>query len=213
MRSGLTILIGLVLVAALALFGARPLALWLARPLVKSDPLRRVDAIAVLGGGAHDETTLAPESAYRLLYAVQLLKSGHAVILILAGGSHRGARGSDAEVMARAARTMGIEPSSLLLDGRPSSTAEQAASVARLAAERGIRSIAVVTSPLKSYRTARALQRHGLDVVSAPGIAPGPARATPLLVAEDHLARRLGLIVESLYEYTVIVVYWWRGLI
>ncbi len=213
MRSGLTILIGLVLVAALALIGARPLALWLARPLVKSDPLRRVDAIAVLGGGVYDETTLAPESAYRLLYAVQLLKSGHASVLILAGGGHRGARGSDAEVMALAARTVGIEPSSLLLDRRPSSTAEQAASVARLAAERGIRSIAVVTSPLKSYRTARALQRHGLDVVSAPGIGPGPARATPLLVAEDHLAHRLGLIVESLYEYAVIVVYWWRGLL
>jgi uncharacterized SAM-binding protein YcdF (DUF218 family) len=212
-RSGLTISIGLVLAAALVLMGARPLALWLARPLVKSDPLRHVDAIAVLGGGVYDETTLAPESAYRLLYAVQLFKSGYAPTVILAGGSHRGARGSDAEVMARAALALGIEPSSLLLDTRPSSTAEQAASIAKLAAERGIRSVVVVTSPLKSYRAARTLQRAGLDVVSAPGTAAGPDRAAPLLVAEDHVARRLGLILEALYEYAVIAVYWWRGLI
>ncbi len=158
-------------------------------------------------------TTLAPESAYRLLHAVRLFKSGYASRLILAGGSHRGARGSDAEVMARAALALGIEPSSLLLDARPSSTAEQAASIAKLAAERGIRSIVVVTSPLRSYRAARALQRAGLDVVAAPGTAAGPDRAAPLLVAEDHVARRLGLILEALYEYTVIAVYWWRGLI
>jgi uncharacterized SAM-binding protein YcdF (DUF218 family) len=212
-RSGLTILIGLVLLAALVLIGARPLALWLARPLVKSDPLRRVDAIAVLGGGAYDDTTLAPESAYRLLHAVQLFTDGHARTLILAGGSHRGVQSSDAEVMARVAIRLGIEPGALLVDGRPSSTAEQAGSIAKLAAERGIRSIAVVTSPLKSYRTARTLERAGLDVVSAPGTAAGPDRAAPLLVAEDHVTRRLGLILEALYEYAVIAVYWWRGLI
>jgi uncharacterized SAM-binding protein YcdF (DUF218 family) len=207
------ILVGLVLVAAMVLIGARPLALWLARPLVRADPLRRVDAIAVFGGGVYDETTLAPESAYRVLYGAQLLKDGHAPVLILAGGGHRGARGSDAEVMARTARALGIEPTSLLLDGRPSSTAEQAASVAEIAARRGIRAVVVVTSPLKSYRTARALQRAGLDVVSAPGIPAGAGRAAPLLIAEDHLARRLALILEALYEYAVIAAYWWRGLI
>jgi uncharacterized SAM-binding protein YcdF (DUF218 family) len=205
------ILLGLVLVAALVLIGARPLALWLARPLVRSDPPRRVDAIAVFGAGIYDETTLTPESAYRLLYAAQLLRDGHASVLILAGGGHRGARGSDAEVMARVAHALGIEASSLLLDGRPSSTAEQAASVAALAARGGIRTVAVVTSPLKSYRTARALQRTGLNVISTPGIPAGSAR--PLLIAEDHLGRRLGLILETLYEHAVIAAYWWRGLI
>ena len=212
-RSGLAILIGLVLVGALVVISARPLALWLARPLVKSDPLRRVDAIAVLGAGMYDETTLAPESAYRLLYALQLVKEGRASVLILVGGGHHDVRGSDAEAMARVARTLGIDPGSLLLDELPSSTAEQATSIAKLAGARGFRSVAVVTSPLKSYRTARALNRAGLDVVSAPGIAATPGRPIPLLVAEDHTARRLGLILEALYEYAVIAVYWWRGLI
>jgi uncharacterized SAM-binding protein YcdF (DUF218 family) len=59
-----------VLLAALVLATARPLALWLVRPLVRSDPLRRADAIVVLGSGAYGETILTPESAYRFLYAV-----------------------------------------------------------------------------------------------------------------------------------------------
>jgi len=210
---GRHILLALILLAALVLLSARPMALALARPLVRSDALRRVDAIAVFGGGAYDETTLAPESAYRLLYAVQLLKAGHGAVLILTGGEHRGVRGSDAEVMARAARVLGIEARSLLLDRRPSSTAEHAASVAEIAARHGFRTVAVVTSPLKSYRAARALQRTGLDVVSTPGIAPGTSRSVSLLVAEDHLVRQLGLTFEALYEYAVIGAYWWRGLI
>jgi uncharacterized SAM-binding protein YcdF (DUF218 family) len=212
-RSGRTILIGLGVVAALVLLGARPLALWLAGPLVKSDPLRRVDAIAVLGAGVYDETTLTPDSAYRLIYAIQLVKAGHASVLILAGGSHRGASGADAEVVANVARALGVDPRSLLLDASPSSTAEQAASIARLAAANRFRSVAVVTSPLKAYRTAQALRRTGLDVVSAPGIATSSDRAAPLLVGEDHLVRRLGLILEALYEYAIIAVYRWRGLI
>ena len=211
MRKGRHILLTLILLAALVVLGARPLALALARPLVRSDALRRVDAIAVVGGGTYDETTLAPESAYRLLYAVQLLKAGHGAVLILTGSGHRGARGSDAEAMARTARMLGIEQSALLLDGRPSSTAEHAASIAEIAAQHGMRTVAVVTSPLKSYRAARALQRTGLDVVSVPGIAAGTSRSAPLLVAEDHLIRQFGLIFEALYEYAVIVAYWWRG--
>ncbi len=72
-------------VAALALIGVRLLTLWLARSLVKSDPLRRVDAIAVLGGGAYDETTQRLVGVWAALRG-PAPPEGHASVLILTGG-------------------------------------------------------------------------------------------------------------------------------
>ncbi len=106
--------------------------------------------------------------------------------------------------MARVARALGIEASALFLEGRPSSTAAEAASVAEISAEDSIRSTVLVTSPLKSYRPARAFQRTGFDVVSASGM----AGSAPLVVAEDHLVRHLGLIFEALHEYAIVAAYW-----
>jgi uncharacterized SAM-binding protein YcdF (DUF218 family) len=202
---------GLLVLAVLVVVGARPLALWLVRPLVKADPLRRVDAIVVLGAGSYPAGVLTPETAYRVLLGIRLMHEAYAPVLVLSGGSHRGTPGSDAEAMARAARACGIASTSLLLDDGPSNTAAQAASMVGIAARHQIRSIALVTSPLKSYRAARAFQRAGLEVVSAPGIAGGAAQPLPLLVAEDHLARRLGVILDALTEYAALAVYWFRG--
>src|SRR5262245_43843165 len=135
------ILGGLCVLVAVVVVAGRPLAAWLTRPLVKADPLRRVDAIVVLGAGSYPTGALTPETAYRVVVGLGLLNEGYAPRLVLSGGSHRGVADSDAEVMARVARTCGIASTSLLLDDQPSSTAAQAASMREMAARHGIRSI------------------------------------------------------------------------
>src|SRR6266550_4244670 len=91
------------------LCGVLPVGFWLARPLLVAEPIRPVDAIVVLGAGAYDATTLTPDSAYRLVRGIQLLKAGHARVMILTGGSHRGTRVSDAKVMAQVAAGLGVD--------------------------------------------------------------------------------------------------------
>jgi uncharacterized SAM-binding protein YcdF (DUF218 family) len=198
-------------VALLSFAGSRAVISWVSVPLVTSDRLRPVDAIVVLGAGAHDGTSLTPETASRLLHGLQLFKDGVAPRMILSGGGHRHSRVTDAQAMATVAMTLGVSSAALILDPRPTSTSAQATSVADLARQHGIRSIALVTSPLQSYRAARAFRRSGLDVVSAPGIAN--VRQTPLalVVAQDHFLGRLVVAIRSLYEYVALAVYWWKG--
>jgi hypothetical protein len=63
-----------------------------------------------------------------LVHAIQLVKAGHASPRL--GLDPRRRQPS----RVRVAQALGVDPSSLLLDPSPSSTAEQAASIARLAA-------------------------------------------------------------------------------
>ena len=187
------------------LSGLVPAARTLGAPLVVADPIRPVDAIVVLGAGAYDAGTLTPDSAYRLVRGVQLFRAGHAPLLILSGGGHRGTRVSDARAMANVAASLGLDAASVLVDDMPSSTSQQAQSVARIAGERRIRSIALVTSPLHSYRASRTFRRAGLQVVSAPA---GPDFDPRLLtVGADHVAGRLNIVVAALYEYVAIAAY------
>jgi uncharacterized SAM-binding protein YcdF (DUF218 family) len=198
--------VSLVLPILCAIF---PVGFWLARPLVVTDAVRSVDAIVVLGAGAYDATTLTPDSAYRLLRGIQLLKAGHTKMLILTGGSHHGTRVSDANAMAQVAVGLGVDKESLIVDETPSATWEQAASVAGIAHARAFRSIALVTSPLHSYRARRVFRRAGLEVVSVPA---GPDLDARLLtVAQDHVAGRTELLVRAVYEYLAIGAYLVRG--
>ena len=193
------------MVAGPVLAGMSPLSHWLSGPLVVGATPRRADAIVVLGAGAYDTAALTPDSAYRLVRGVQLWKQGYAPVMILSGGGHRKMPGTDAEAMASTARSLGVPADALLLDAAPSSTRAQAESVARIARERGITSVLLVTSPLSSRRATQAFRRAGLEVTPVAG------PVTPLTVAQDHVAGRLALTCYALYEYAALVWYAWRG--
>jgi uncharacterized SAM-binding protein YcdF (DUF218 family) len=188
------------------LLSLTPVNRWLSSPLVVSDAPRRADAIVVLGAGAYDASTVTPESAYRLLRGLQLLRDGHAPIVILSGGGHRGMRGTDASIMRTVALALGIPADAVVIDPASSTTRDQAEAIARIARERELRTLLLVTSPLHSRRAVAAFRRVGLDVISASG-PPSP----PLTVAQDHLAGRLALVVQALYEHAALRLYAWRG--
>jgi uncharacterized SAM-binding protein YcdF (DUF218 family) len=201
----LFVLLGIsLLVAALS---TRSAIIALAAPLIRNDPLRSVDAIVILGEGALADGTLTPSTAYALLRGLELWRRGWAPVLVLSGGSHRGSPTSDADAMAVALRHLGVAPSSLLIDTRASSTSAHAAAVADLARRHGFRSVAVVTSPLRSRRAALAFRRVGLDVISTPGA--GDPRQ--LLVARDDPVGRWMIMLEALTEYAALILYRLRG--
>jgi uncharacterized SAM-binding protein YcdF (DUF218 family) len=187
------------------LAGLSPLSRWLSVPLVVGESPRRADAVVVLGAGAYDTEVLTPHSSYRLVRGLQLWRQGYAPVLIFSGGGHRQMPGTDAKAMASTAQSLGVPPAVVLLDPEPTSTREQALSVARIAQQHGIVSVLLVTSPLASRRATQAFRRTGLTVI------PVARPVAPLVVAQDNVAGRLALTSDALYEYVALAWYAWRG--
>lgn len=151
------VVIALSAVAALWL-----LALAAARWLIVSEPLRHADAALVLSG--------APVYAARVRHAAGLLQTGRVDRIVLTDDGVR--RGWSRKLQANPfmiewgvdeLMRLGVPRDRVaVLDGRVSSTHDEATAVARYAADHHLRSLTVVTSP---YHTRRALWavRRALD--------------------------------------------------
>ena len=172
--------------------GGRVWLSWLGRFLVVTDPLRPVDALVVLGGGGR----------HRIEEGARLAVAGLAPWLVVTNTrmSWPGVRASYAELMAQEALWQGV-PAQRLLDapGLVTTTVEEAQAVRALAAERGWRSLLVVTDPWHTRR-ARTLPsrpgRRGRRRLHAPC---ARARLRDRRLVEDHRrrARDMGGVPET----------------
>jgi uncharacterized SAM-binding protein YcdF (DUF218 family) len=156
---------------------------WLRAPLeaehrvVSDASLPHADAIVVLGGG-----TVRPErlDTSRLGEAARAWRAGRAPTVILSGGGGRGGTGrgrTEAQRMAEAIVTLGVPQSALVLEERSHSTLENAQFTARLARERHIRDVLLVTSAVHMPRASLLFRDAGIDAIPVPvpeSTAPGP---------------------------------------
>ena len=195
---------------AVILCGVLPVAFWLSGPLVKWEAPRRAGAIVVLGGGVFDRESLGASSADRLLHGLRLFHRGYAPRIILTGGNPLDPEVPESEVMARVALDLGLSSSSLIVEREAARTATQGKAVARITAERNIKSVLVVTSPLHSYRASRVFEKVGLEVLSVP-TRPPPKTAERIVFWPPHVLGRICALVGIVYEYGAIALYWWRG--
>jgi uncharacterized SAM-binding protein YcdF (DUF218 family) len=200
--------------AALAILvvlsGVFPVAPALYRLLLVSDVPRRADAIVVLGGGIHDAQTLSAGTTTRLVHGLRLYQQGYAPVVILTGGNPVDPSTPEADVMALVARQLGTKPDALVVESVAARTAAQGDAVARLARDRGIRSVLLVTSPEHSYRSVRVFRKTGLDVISTPPVAVNLPQLSIVLRPRPVFERvcAMGAIV---YESAALALYWWRG--
>jgi uncharacterized SAM-binding protein YcdF (DUF218 family) len=200
--------------AALAILvvlsGVFPVAPALFRLLLVAEAPRRADAIVVLGGGIYDAQTLSSGTTTRLVHGLRLHQQGYAPIVILTGGNPVDPSTPESAVMALVARQLGTKPDVLVVESVAARTAAQGEAVARLAHDRGIRSVLLVTSPEHSYRSVRVFRKTGLDVISTPPVAVNLPQLSivlwPRLVFERVCALR-----AIVYESAALALYWWRG--
>ena len=137
-------------------------------------PLPRADAVLVLGGGLRP--ALPPrrgvelgEAGDRLLTGVELLQRGLAPILVVSGGrvgfTHGDPSPAEADSAALLAQRLGVPAGRIVTnpgsspDG-PRNTAEEAEAIARLARQRGWRSLLLVTSATHLPRALATFERH-----------------------------------------------------
>ena len=181
-------------------------------PLVEARVLPRADAIVVLGGGGGFGWVERPGvSAYdlpksRVAAGARAWLAGRAPLVILSGG--RGGRRTEAENMARAIARLGVPRSALLMEERSRDTRDNALYTARLARERGVQKILLVTSQLHMPRASLWFRDAGIAVVPLPVPEDvereGAARWLPSRIALHRSGRALkeyaGLLGALLHQ-------------
>ena len=158
LAAGLHLLGGLLV---LAVFG-----LTAGRFLVAAAPPVSADAIVVLGGGDPN----------RAQYAVDLYNEGYAPLVVFSGGTlvDLGLACSSAQLSLEAAQQLGLPEEAALIAPEAQSTYDEAVNLQELAAERGWRSLIVVTDPFHTRRAGRTFRALLPGVVSHVSAAPNP---------------------------------------
>jgi uncharacterized SAM-binding protein YcdF (DUF218 family) len=144
-----------------------PLTLWASSDLSRRDMPRPADAVFVLSSRLQEDGELTTSAMSRLLHGLELLAQEQAPRLVLSELA------PPYRAYAPAARSLmtnlGMHQE-LLTVGPVRNTRDEAVQVARLFAERGWRTVLLVTSPWHVRRAAAAFAQQGLIVISSPGV-------------------------------------------
>lgn len=197
-----------------------PLANWLAAPLLaEAGPEMKTDVIAVLGGGAYSNGVLGGASNERLIKSVILYREGRARRIVFTGGKVVGVgaklghtvlgagtgegRFVEAALMRDIAVGMGVPAADCLVEENSLSTYENLKNLKVMMEKEGMRTAALVSSPLHMRRANAVARKLGIDFTSAPAFDATMQKTTP--VARVHLMR------DVLWEYLAFGLYWMRG--
>jgi uncharacterized SAM-binding protein YcdF (DUF218 family) len=144
--------LGVLLVVAVATY-----PLWLAfRVWAQShnDENRAADAIVVLGAAQYDGRP-SPVFRARLNHGAYLYNEGFSGTIVVTGGKQAGDRFTEAEAGFRYLVAHGIPAGDILRETSGTTTLESLRRVKRMADERGIESVLLVSDPLHSERIKR----------------------------------------------------------
>jgi uncharacterized SAM-binding protein YcdF (DUF218 family) len=198
-----------VFAAALAVIAATPVVRRPAQALVRSDPVsvRPLDAVVVLSSTVSSDGHLRGQALDRLLTGLSLVRAGNSGTLILSrvrlggGGSQVTSDADQARVLALLDR-----PVRVLLVDSVHSTRDEAVRMRELARTLGIRNVAVVTSPLHTYRSCATFEKVGFVVTCVPSESRDVA--LPSLRRTTDRVRAFQL---TLYEWAGLAKYRMRG--
>jgi uncharacterized SAM-binding protein YcdF (DUF218 family) len=167
------LLAGAVVGAALllAVVAYTPLMRRPARALIRSDPVgaRPIQAVVVLSGGITDDGHVRQPVVDRMLSGLSLIRRGIASTLVVSrerAGGAEDAVTSDADQQRIVALLE--RPVRLLIIDSVFSTRDEAIRTRALARSLEITSIAVVTSPMHTYRACATFEKVGFSVTCVP---------------------------------------------
>lgn len=145
----------------------------------------------------------------RLIEGAELVRSGRARWLVLAGGSGDPLRPEvrEAEFLSILARRLGVPSRQILLQGDSRTTAEDAERTAALLKRRGIRSFFLVTSAFHLPRAVACFRKQGLEPIPFPvdfRVTPPAATHNPYVPTAGTLA----LSTLAVHEYLGLAAYW-----
>jgi uncharacterized SAM-binding protein YcdF (DUF218 family) len=197
-----------ILAAFCIVVGYTPVVGWLARPLIRRDPLTsRVDAVAVLSMGLTPDGMMRGETLDRFLSGLSLARSGIAPALLVSRerrvfGTSAVSDSADLQTIAAIAGP-GI---SITFVDSVYTTRTEALRMKTIAQRNGWTTLAVVTSPMHTRRACATFEAVGLRVVCVPAAVRDAG-----LAPESNAEQRLHSFDSWLYEAFATDTYRRRG--
>lgn len=133
----------------------------------RSDEVRRVDAIVVMGAAQYDGTPSA-QLAARLDHVVTLWDDGVAPVVVVTGGNRPGDRFTEASSSAEYLIERGVPEAAILREDAGTTSYESLRAVAELLDARGLSRVLVVTDPYHSLRSRLIAEEVGLTAFVSP---------------------------------------------
>jgi uncharacterized SAM-binding protein YcdF (DUF218 family) len=189
--------------AALIVIGYTPLIVPHVRGLVRSDPLRPVEAVVVLSSDIEKSGALTPIAQGRLLRGYELLRQGYAKRLILT--RLYPPKGSYVPAVSAQMRNLGLD-FPIMETGAVWNTHDEALEVRELARKKGWSEVILVTDPTHTRRAAATFEKEGVRVLCSPCL----PRLYDLPTLETPM-ERIFAFRDWFYEATGWVVYRLRG--
>ncbi|HLH42976.1 MAG TPA: YdcF family protein [Bryobacteraceae bacterium] len=189
------------LVAAYILLTATPLADLYSAPLfVRPDP-ENSDAIALMSSGAIDAAWVTPDAAQRTWGALKLYREHYAPVIVSAGGDPQ------ARIQENLLIDAGVPREAIVVDTSPT-TRTSAMNLSRIMAQRGWRSVVVVTSQMDVPRLRGVFRKLAVHA----SFFPVPEFYAP---KHFHFFRRpaFDISYHATYEYLGLLAYKWKGYI
>lgn len=154
----------LVVLAAVGYYGVTLFQVW---STGRTDQVRAVDAIVLLGAAQYDGQP-SPQLAARLDHVVELYTAGWAPVVVVTGGKQPGDRFTESEASARYLTDRGVPASAIVMEREGRTTFQSLESVAAMLDERGLSRVLLVTDPYHSLRTRLIAQHFGLEAYVSP---------------------------------------------
>lgn len=141
------------------------------------EPLRRADAIVVLGRELVDDAP-TPVFRARLDHGLRLWREGWAPRLVVSGGLTGRATRSEAAAGRDFLLEMGAPPAAVSIEDRSRHTLENLFNVRETLRAEGLARIVLVSDPLHLARAAALARGLALDVCCSPAIGAPPSRGS-----------------------------------
>jgi uncharacterized SAM-binding protein YcdF (DUF218 family) len=161
------------------------------------------DAVVVLSGGVNGDGHLKPNAVDRLLTGLSLIRGGVAPTLIVSR-ERRGGGGNQVTSDIDQQRLIGLldRPIRLLVVDSVFSTRDEAVKMRAVAQTLGITRLAVVTSPMHTYRACATFEKVGFVVTCVPSESRDVALRSLSVMADRVRALQLWL-----YEMAALAKY------
>lgn len=177
-----------------------PVSYWAAGPLLfEKKVVSKRPVAVVLGGGINRDGTPTEMTIRRVVQGVQLYHAGMARTLLFSTGVTSTSDMSEAQAMARFARSLGVPSKAILLEMSSMNTDENARFSSNILRKRGINRILLVTDPIHMFRAKESFQYYGIFAD------PVPTVGKELIGKEAR--GRWNLFHRVLHEYIGLVYY------
>jgi uncharacterized SAM-binding protein YcdF (DUF218 family) len=187
-------------------------------PIASGDPVRGLQAVILLGGGAIDVRASGGElmivgfgTALRTLEAARIYHLAGSPLVIASGGvTNRNGQGApESDAMRRALEELAVPADRIVAESQSKTTRDEAVIVAGMLRARGLTRVALVTSPMHMRRALAAFGVEGVRPIPAVSEVPSEFADSPRRFVPSDIGLWLGEAI--VYEWAARAYYQWKG--